>query len=79
MAVMKLRLMVLVALVILGLVHVGVEAQICVTTNTTGCLNGVSYDYKTQFPCRDHVYDWASQGCCAEGFESNRLNHFVDW
>jgi len=52
----------------------------CAVTATTGCLNGVSYEYSKSFACGPQqahsnpkfhggqaIYDWAETSCCASG------------
>lgn len=53
----------------------GVSGQ-CTNTATSGCINGVSYDYATEFPCgatmsngNAPVYYNSTSGCCAQGIE----------
>jgi hypothetical protein len=33
-------------------------------TSDNGCLNGVRYNWQTQYPCFDNVAYYSSQGCC---------------
>jgi len=40
----------------------------CVSSATTGCLNGQAYDFATQFPCGAHdIYNYSSASCCEQG------------
>uniref|UniRef100_A0A7S4MIE3 Uncharacterized protein n=1 Tax=Vannella robusta TaxID=1487602 RepID=A0A7S4MIE3_9EUKA len=48
----------------------------CVPTETTGCLNGQSYDLAEQFPCRNDLYYYDQTGCCAQGIPFDINNQF---
>ena len=56
-----------------ALMAIGASAQ-CNQTATSGCLNGVSYEYSSQFPCGSTmsngnapIYYNSTSGCCAQG------------
>eukprot|EP01102_Stenamoeba_stenopodia_P008324 TRINITY_DN2389_c0_g1_i1.p2 TRINITY_DN2389_c0_g1~~TRINITY_DN2389_c0_g1_i1.p2 ORF type:complete len:197 (-),score=38.27 TRINITY_DN2389_c0_g1_i1:17-607(-) len=40
----------------------GTECQ--TATKEYGCLNGVEYDWETQYPCGSYLLLYATQGCC---------------
>jgi len=49
-------------------------ASDCVNTATTGCLNGVSFEYSKSFACgpqqtpgKQAIFDWDKVSCCASG------------
>ena len=48
----------------------------CAPSATTGCLNGVSYEFATQFPCGNQVYNWSTTGCCAQALPFNTSQSF---
>lgn len=47
----------------------------CVKTQSSGCLNGQSYDFSSHFTCGKganlDVYKWGESSCCAEGLTYN--------
>jgi len=53
---------ILLPLLLLGYVYCG-----CNVTLTTGCINGISYVYADQFPCRKVLLNKTRHGCCAAG------------
>eukprot|EP01126_Amoeba_proteus_P011139 TRINITY_DN14459_c0_g1_i1.p1 TRINITY_DN14459_c0_g1~~TRINITY_DN14459_c0_g1_i1.p1 ORF type:complete len:205 (-),score=22.11 TRINITY_DN14459_c0_g1_i1:85-699(-) len=48
----------------------------CEVNSTHGCLNGNSYEFATQFPCRNSLYDVSTQGCCAQGLPFDLAKSF---
>lgn len=48
----------------------------CLPTATTGCLNGESFEFDTQFACGEHIYNWSTTGCCAQVIPFNTSQSF---